>query len=109
MPYQAAAGPVLLMAELLGDTEPQLSNPFLSLEPPMTLRLSAAIGAGPWREFGQLQITEPILHNDPPVSFDPILNQMNGLPNYQWARRIRAKAYSVARAARDADHEQQTR
>ena len=108
MPYQAAAGPVLLLAELFGDTEPPVSNRFFGLEPPMKVRLSAAIGAGPWREFGQLQITEPILRNDPPVSFDPILNQMNGLPNYQWARRIREKAYSVARAARDADHEQQT-
>ena len=109
MPYQSAAGPVVLLAELCGDTALPTSNRSPILEPPMTLRLSAAFATGPWREFGNLQITEPLLNNDPPISFDPILNQMNGLPNYQWVRRMRAKAYSVARAARNADHEQDTR
>ena len=101
MPYRAVTGPIVLLAFLDGDGGLPKSMHSPNGRPSMTVRLSAAIATGPWREFGHLQLTGPIHNNDSPVSFDPILHQMSDLPNYQWAHRIRAKAYSSARTARN--------
>lgn len=105
LPYRAATGPLLLAAF---PTDPVAIG----------FRLACASPQGPWRDFGQLQIvadqqaacTEGIeqLGPDPTVSFDPVLNQLPGLPPYAWVASLREGAYVAARRARGGSSESAT-
>jgi hypothetical protein len=102
LPYRAATGPLLLAAF---PTDPLAIG----------FRLACASAQGPWRSFGRLQIavdqhaasTEGIeqLGPDPTVSFDPVLNQLPGLPPYAWVASLREGAYVAARRARGSTSE----
>jgi hypothetical protein len=39
---------------------------------------------------------------DAPLSFDPVLNQVSGLPSYRWAAQLRRFSYAASRRARGA-------
>ncbi len=84
LPYRTPEGPLLLAATAVGDTE---------------LELSCASPTGPWRSFGHLTLSGTA-GPDPLVSFDPLLNTVPGLENYDWVRRLREPAYWTARRGR---------
>jgi hypothetical protein len=92
LPYRTARGPVLLAAVPRGPGEFDLLH---------------ARGTGPWRPLGRLVVSRTPVE-DALVSFDPLLNTLPGLDNYEWVRRLREPAYGVARGARrsqrQADH-----
>lgn len=82
MPYRSSRGPVLIAATAQSATDYELSH---------------ALGTGPWRRFGHLELRERVAAEP---SFDPIGNLPRGLEHYAWARRLRAPAYRTARAGR---------
>ncbi len=84
-PYQTAAGPVLLGARS---------------DHPGVVELACAIGGGPWRPFAELAISRDDAP-DPPLSFDPVVNQIPGLDQYPVVMRLREPAYRSARRSRD--------
>ena len=84
LPYRTPRGPLLLAATAAGDTE---------------LELSCATPGGAWRSFGHLTLSRTA-GADPLVSFDPLLNTVPGLENYDWVRRLREPAYWTARRSR---------
>jgi hypothetical protein len=63
---------------------------------PRTFELLWAGPIGPWHRFGRLELGEA-RGDDLQVSFDPILNQLPGLSQYDWVRRLREPAYWTAR------------
>jgi len=85
LPYSTDAGPVVLGARLDGGH---------------SVELSCAVGDGEWRPFADLVITEQD-GGDPTISFDPVLNQLPGLEQYDAVAKLRAPAYDQARASRD--------
>jgi hypothetical protein len=97
LPYRAATGPLLLAAF---PTDPLA----------VRFRLACASPQGSWRDFGHLQVDADQqaaaahgveqLGPDPTVSFDPVLNQLPGLPPYAWVASLREGAYVAARRAR---------
>lgn len=85
LPYRTAAGPLLLAA---------------SPHPDGDFELQWALGTGPWRTFGLLHRGAPY-DGDPAISFDPVLNVLPGLAQYDWVRRLREPAYRTSRAQSD--------
>jgi hypothetical protein len=85
LPYRTSAGPVVLGARAVGGH---------------SVELSCAIGDGEWRRFADLVITEQD-GGDPTISFDPVLNQLPGLEQYDAVAKLRAPAYDAARDSRD--------
>ena len=66
---------------------------------PRTLDLACARGCGPWTTFARLRLRESPSTDAP--SFDPVLNRLPGLDYYDWATRLRERAYRGARRSRD--------
>jgi hypothetical protein len=85
LPYRTEAGPVLLGAKLIGGH---------------SVELACAVGEGEWRRFADLVITEQHA-GDPEISFDPVLNTLPGLEQYDAVAKLRSPAYDQARASRD--------
>lgn len=87
LPYRTLRGPVQLAAF------PLSSEMF---------ELRCASLTGPWRPFGELQVTREPTGDEPEplVSFDPLINQLPGLAPYKWHRELREYAYAAARRAR---------
>ena len=85
LPYRTEAGPIVLGAKAVGG---------------QSVELSCAIGDGEWRRFADLVITEQD-GGDPTISFDPVLNQLPGLDQYDAVAKLRAPAYDAARDSRD--------
>lgn len=84
LPYETVAGPVLLSALGIGAD---------------TYELSWAPGTGDWQPFGVLRLsTQPA--EDADISFDPVLNQLPGLRQYDAVERLREPAYLRARRSR---------
>jgi hypothetical protein len=90
-PYRASSGPVLIGARYVGDRRVELAVAGLRSD---------------WRVFADLHLEpeepgpEGEGSDDPDLEFDAILNELPGLPNYEWVRRVRAPAYAVARRSR---------
>lgn len=81
LPYRTLAGPLLLSA---------------SAAPDGSYELRWAVGTGPWRTFALLHLGASY-DDDPKVSFDPVLNVLPGLAQYDWVRRLREPAYRESR------------
>ena len=84
LPYRSDAGPVLLGARA---------------DHPGVVQLAYAVGAGPWRSFAELVISQDDAP-DPDISFDPVLYQLPGLQHYPALTRLREPAYRSARRSR---------
>ena len=81
LPYRSPRGPLLVAA---------------APDSPRTFDLLWAGPVGPWHRFGRLELGEA--HGDDlQVSFDPVLNQLPGLSQYDWVRRLREPSYWAAR------------
>lgn len=83
LPYRSAIGPVLLGALPLGDD---------------AWVLVWARARGPWQPFARLELG-PTLPGEQ-VSFDPVLNRLPGLEQYDVFARLRLPAYRTARRTR---------
>ncbi|MDN4160023.1 hypothetical protein [Nocardioides abyssi] len=90
-PYRGPQGSVLLGARYVDDRHVELAVAGLRTD---------------WRVFADLHL-EPEQPgptgdgvDDPDLEFDAILNELPGLPNHDWVRRVRAPAYAVARRSR---------
>jgi hypothetical protein len=64
-----------------------------------TFALACARGTGKWRTFARMRLEDLPLEDSP--SFDPVLNTLPGLAYYDWATRLRERAYRGARRSRD--------
>ena len=84
LPYDTAAGPLLLGARSSGG---------------QTVELACSVGGAEWRHFADLRLTQTDAA-DQAVSFDPVRNQLPGLEQYGWVTRLRAPAYQEARQSR---------
>ncbi|MDN4171489.1 hypothetical protein QWY28_00885 [Nocardioides sp. SOB77] len=94
-PYRGPRGPVLLGARYVAEHRVELAV------------------AGPrsdWRVFADLHLEAPDPEtgqaDDPDLEFDAILNELPGLPNYDWVRRVRAPSYAIARRSRRSSDQQ---
>jgi len=83
LPYRTVRGPLLLALDPVAEGR-------------FRLLVSGAIG--PWAIAGELVLGEP--DGDDLVSFDPVHNEIPGLGNYGWVRRLREPSYSLARRRR---------
>jgi hypothetical protein len=81
LPYRSPRGALLLAARP---------------ESEQRLELMWAGPVGPWVPFGALELGES-LGDDTEVSFDPIVNVLPGLRQYDWVTRLREPAYRAAR------------
>lgn len=88
LPYRTPSGPLLLAA-------------FPSDSDGLTFDLACASLQGAWRTFAHLEVGAD-QHEDPTVSFDPVLNTLPGLDPYGWVASLRAGSYVAARRARGA-------
>jgi len=86
LPYDTAAGPVLLGVHAVGGDR---------------LELSFAVGEGPWRPFGELLLSDR--ESDEEITFDAVRHTLPGLDQYAAVRRIREPAYDAARSSRGED------
>ena len=84
LPYRTPQGPVLLSATATAENQ---------------FDLAVASPAGSWRPFATLVLSSTG-GADRLVSFDPLRNELPGLRNYDWVRRLREPAYLVARRSR---------
>ena len=88
LPYRTPTGALLLAAFPTGSDG-------------RGFELACASPQGPWRTFGRLHVgADP--HEDPTISFDPVLNSLPGLRPYAWVASLREGAYAAARRARGA-------
>jgi hypothetical protein len=81
LPYRSTAGPLCFAAV------PSTSR---------TFELRWAVGSGEWHTFALLHLGAAY-EGDPAISFDPVLNVLPGLAQYDLVRRLREPAYSAAR------------
>lgn len=89
-PYRTPSGPVVLAARPT------------SVESGLAVRLAVARPTGRWHDFGSVTVEGDVADGaDASISFDPILNPVPGLTNYQWVERVREGAYLAARRSRD--------
>lgn len=91
MPYRSATGALLLAAFPLAADGTRFELAWAALR-------------GAWSPFAVLEVQldwddAP----DTPVTFDPVLNHVPGLPSYGWAAQLRRFAYAASRRARGAD------
>ncbi len=54
---------------------------------------------GKWHAFAELRLTDNEVPNQV-MSFDPVRNQLPGLTQYTWVRRLREPSYRTARQSR---------
>lgn len=86
LPYNSPRGPLLLGLRELDEDR---------------FELLAAQAWGAWSRVGWLTVTEDAGRaEDQEVSFDPLRNELPGLPNYAWVRRLREPSYALARRQR---------
>lgn len=90
IPYRTASGPLLLAADPDG---------------PGAFTLACARPTGAWRLFGRIVLKPSTAFgtddaDDIGPTFDPVLNQLPGLPYYPWAARLRESSYRTARRSR---------
>lgn len=88
LPYRTPEGPAVVGAV------PSATGATLGYE------LQVAIGVGPWRTFGTLEVPQPGGLRDLEVTFDPMLNTLPGLEPYPWVKRLRESSYRAARRSR---------
>lgn len=89
VPYRTPSGPLLLGARYVDRDH---------------VVLAVARPRSAWRTFADLHL-EPADpadpdRDDPDLEFDAVVNELPGLPNYDWVRRLRAPAYRTARRSR---------
>jgi hypothetical protein len=90
MPYRSPTGPLLLAAFPLSEAGTRFE-----------LACSGLWGA--WSPFGVLEVQADWEDApDTPLTFDPVLNQVPGLPSYGWAAQLRRFPYAASRRARRA-------
>ena len=91
LPLRSPAGPLLLRLEAEGG---------LTVEEgalPPRLVLFRAIGVGPWRRVGALQVGPPSPPQEDSERHDPVVHQLPGTEQYPWVARLREPAYRSAR------------
>ncbi len=54
---------------------------------------------GEWHAFAELRLSDDEAPNQA-MSFDPVRNQLPGLTQYAWVRRLREPSYLTARQSR---------
>ena len=84
LPYRTSAGPVLLGVRA---TDPQVYE------------MSWCRPRGQWHPFAELRLSGDEA-SDRTISFDPVRNQLPGLAQYAWVRRLREPSYKSARKSR---------
>lgn len=84
LPYRTTAGPKVLAAVARDEHHYDLAH---------------ASPGGSWHHFAEL-VLSTTAGPDPLVSFDPVLNTLPGLENYEWVRRLRERGYGTARHSR---------
>jgi hypothetical protein len=90
MPYRSPTGPLLLAA-------------FPLTEDGTRFELACSGLRGAWSPFGVLEVQSDWDDApDPPLTFDPVLNQVPGLQSYRWAAQLRRFPYAGSRRARGA-------
>jgi hypothetical protein len=87
LPYRTPSGPTLLAAVARSEHRYELAY---------------ASPQGTWHPFADLALSATA-GPDPLVSFDPVLNTLPGLANYDWVRRLRGPSYGTARLTRRRD------
>ncbi|MFF0770651.1 hypothetical protein ACFYUK_17325 [Nonomuraea wenchangensis] len=69
---------------------------------PLTVALLAAAPSGPWRPFGQVRLSAPVLTDaDLPTRFNPLRHPIAGLPPASWLNDVRDAAYASAQQVPD--------
>ncbi|MEV7427993.1 hypothetical protein AB0N29_00120 [Nocardioides sp. NPDC092400] len=88
-PYRGPRGAVLIGARYVAEHHAQLAVAGLRSD---------------WQVFADLHLEAPEpgteQADDPDLEFDAVLNELPGLPNYEWVRRVRAPSYAIARRSR---------
>ena len=84
LPYRTATGPALLGVRA---SEEQVYE------------MSWCRPRGEWQAFAELRLTDDQAPNQA-MSFDPVRNQLPGLTQYAWVRRLREPSYLTARKSR---------
>jgi hypothetical protein len=88
MPYRSPTGPLLLAALPLADDGSRFELAWSRLR-------------GGWSPFGVLEVMDEWDDApDRPVTFEPVLHPVPGLPSYSWAAQLRRFAYAASRRAR---------
>lgn len=88
MPYRSPTGPLVLAALPLAEDGSRFQLAWSRLR-------------GPWSPFGVLEVSgEWDDAPDGPVTFEPVLMPVPGLPSYGWAAQLRRYAYAASRRAR---------
>lgn len=87
LPYRTPGGPLLLALRELDEDR---------------FELLAAHAGGSWSRVGWLAVIgdADAEHEQRLVSFDPVRNEVPGLTNYEWVRRLREPSYAFARRQR---------
>ena len=90
MPYRSPRGPLILAAFPLAEDGTRFALAWSGLR-------------GPWSPFAVLELSADWTDApDTSLTFDPVLNQVPGLPSYDWAAQLRRFAYAGSRRARGA-------
>ena len=84
LPCRTAGGPVLLGLRAIA---------------PHVYEMSWCRPRGEWHAFAELRLTDDEAPNQA-MSFDPVRNQLPGLTQYAWVRRLREPSYRTARKSR---------
>ena len=84
LPYRTAEGPALLGVRAYGA---------------QVYEMSWCRPRGEWHAFAELRLSDDEAPNRG-MSFDPVRNQLPGLTQYAWVRRLREPSYRTARKSR---------
>ena len=84
LPYRTAEGPALLGLRAIAA---------------QVYEMSWCRPRGEWHAFAELRLTDDEAPNQA-MSFDPVRNQLPGLTQYAWVRRLREPSYRTARKSR---------
>jgi len=84
LPYRTAEGALLLGVRAIG---------------PQAYEMSWCRPRGKWHSFAELWLSDDEAP-DRSISFDPVRNQLPGLTQYAWVRRLREPSYRTARKSR---------
>jgi hypothetical protein len=89
LPYRTSTGPLLIGAQAATNGSGMFSLVWSRL-------------SGAWRPFATLDVP-PVPAGGPALalSFDPVANEVPGLGNYTWVRRLRQPSCAAARRARE--------
>jgi hypothetical protein len=83
LPYRSPGGPLLLGLRATAEDR-------------WELLVAGAVGS--WSRAGELVLDEAAV--DDVLELDPVCNEVPGMPNYEWVRRLREPSYALARAHR---------